>query len=304
MNGSRRSDPLRILLAYDLSPAAERAVALLAGVTWPPGTVVRVATSPVGVGSGSSSFALLSERRAHARETTSTIASAHERIGADLRAAGVSVETAVIHGKPERVVVAAAAGWAADLIVVGARDQSPLGATLLGSVSRSIVDRATCSVLIARDPAVSRVVLATDGSRPATLAARFVGTWPMFERARILVVTVGDAPSRYGVMDLDEPMDTARARQSTDPSRNAAGLATDVARDLAERGRSVEIDARSGDPATEVVAAAELWAADLVVIGAHSEPLARRLILGSMARKVIDGARWSVLVARARMPSP
>lgn len=67
---------------------------------------------------------------------------------------------------------------------------------------------------------------------------------------------------------------------------------------LAAAGRAVEVQVRLGDPATEVVAAAREWPADIVVIGSNGEPLLRRLLLGSVARKVLHAVPSSVLVAR------
>ena len=52
---------LRILLAHDLSTHADRAVTLVAGAAWPAGTIVRVVTSPAGLGPPLSSFAKAAE---------------------------------------------------------------------------------------------------------------------------------------------------------------------------------------------------------------------------------------------------
>ena len=82
----------RILLAYDLSPAAERAVALLAGTTWPAGTVLRVMTSTFGVGAGLSSFATISEARGRVREARARIELAQARVSAGLLDACLAVE--------------------------------------------------------------------------------------------------------------------------------------------------------------------------------------------------------------------
>jgi len=58
---------------------------------------------------------------------------------------------------------------------------------------------------------------------------------------------------------------------------------------------------RVGRPAAEIVAVANEWPADLVVIGSHSKGVIRRALLGSAAAGVVAHARCPVLVVP---PSP
>jgi nucleotide-binding universal stress UspA family protein len=294
-----RARPLRILLAHDLSPASDLAVGLIAHASWPATSVVRVITSRMGVGPSMSSFANLREARIHAHQVRVAIASTHERVAAELREAGVATESRTVRGKPEQAIVAEADRFGADLVVVGARRQGSIAATLLGSVSRAVVERASCSVLIARSTAIRRVLLATDGSLPARLATTIVGTWPMFAGARILLVGVGEGPPLYpGVVLNDSERDSAYRDTVVTSADEATSAVDEAVADLAARGRDVQAEIRVGEAATEVVSAAREWPADVVVQGAYAKPLLHRLILGSVARKVLDGVTCSVLVAR------
>lgn len=292
---------MRILLAHDLSPDSDRAAALIGGVSWPGATVVRVVSSPMGAGPLLSSFAGLREARTHAREARHAIALAHGRVAADLRDAGVLVEAATVAGKPARAIVTDANRFGADLIVVGARDQGPIAAMLLGSVSRAIVEDAPCSVLVSRGSAVSRVMLATDGSPPARVATSIVATWPLFADARIRVVGVGEAPPRYPrtVLSDDERLGAFDGAIAMSTSQ-ATDVVEEAVEELAARGRQAEAEIRLGEAGQEVVAAAQHWPADLVVVGSRGQSLLRRLLLGSVARTVLDGVGSSVLVARPR----
>ena len=271
----------RILLAHDLSAAAELAVGLVLHAGWPESTIVRVITSPVGVAPPLSSFAQPAEARAYARKVRETIAFTQERVAADLMDAGLAVETATVRGKPEGAIVAEADRFGADLVVVGARSQGSIAATLLGSVSRAVVENAACSVLVARASVVGRVLLATDGSPPARFATATIATWPMFDAARIQIVGMGDASG-----------DAAASIHVSDVVEAAVA-------ELTAGGRRVEGDPRSGEVVAEVVSRARAWPADLVVIGSEGRtPLLRRLLLGSLAHTVLDGVGSSVLVAR------
>ena len=185
------------------------------------------------------------------------------------------------------------------MIVLGARDQGSVAATIMGSVSRGVVETARYSVLVARGSAVSRVVLATDGSPPARLATTIVASWPLFAGLPSLVVGVAAASPRYsGVVLAAAERRTAYERAIASSTDRLAAVVDEAVEHVSTEGRKVESEIRVGDAGTEIVATAQEWAADFVAIGAYGEPLLRRLVLGSVARKVLDGARSSVLVAR------
>ncbi len=293
----------RILLAHDLSTHADRATTLLAEMAWPPGTIVRIVTSPAGLGPPLSSFADLHEVRAHAGEVRRMIADAHETLGAQLREGGLTVETAILPGKPELRIVADARQFEADLVVVGARGQGSIAAAFLGSVSRSVVDDAPCSVLVARSPTVERLVLATDGEAAARYATGVVASWPAFASSSVLVVAVADQPPRY-------PRAVLSAESWRDAFRDSINASTDLAADVVEEaageltGHEVEVEVRIGDVSAEIVAAANAWQADLVVLGSKHRPLLARLFTENVPRAVIDGLEVSVLVARPRDGAP
>jgi nucleotide-binding universal stress UspA family protein len=85
------------------------------------------------------------------------------------RAAGVAVETA-LPGTDGRsiaeTIVAAAAGWPADLIVVGAHGQRGLVRLVLGSVAEGVIERAAMPVLVVPDEARPSHAGATPPERP------------------------------------------------------------------------------------------------------------------------------------------
>lgn len=289
---------MRILLAYDLSPEAERALAAVASQPWSAGTVVRLVTSPLRLGARPSSFDRPTRHISHARHVRTAIEAAHESASALLHDRGFMVETAILSGAPAKAVVEHARDVAADLVVVGAASRGALSAAVLGSVSAEIARRSRCSVLVVRVEALDRVLLATDGSPSAETAARATMAWPLFAESSIRIVAVAPPPSRYTEIAVPREPAAHLVDQVAAITTLAGAHANALAKDLSEVGRLAETDVRTGEPASEIVAAALEWPADLVVVGSRGTSIMRRLLLGSVARAVFFGVNCSVLVVR------
>ena len=59
-----------------------------------------------------------------------------------------------------------------------------------------------------------------------------------------------------------------------------------------------------GSAAWELVAKADEWAPDLIVVGSHGRNLLGRFVLGSVSQRVMTEARCSVRIARGRVDEP
>ena len=101
-----------------------------------------------------------------------------------------SVDRHVVRGRASSAIVEAAADMAADLIVLGSRGHGPIASMLLGSVSAEVVERAGCSVLVARGSSASRVLVATDGSPCAELIPDVMATWGAFKGLPAIALSV------------------------------------------------------------------------------------------------------------------
>jgi nucleotide-binding universal stress UspA family protein len=61
----------------------------------------------------------------------------------------------------------------------------------------------------------------------------------------------------------------------------------------------------SGEPASRIIATANKWAADLIVMGSHGRGKIQGLLLGSVSQEVLHHAPCPVLVVRAQaQPTP
>lgn len=290
---------LRVLLAADESPGAEQARDLLRKLRLPPGSEVRAIRvldpAPAAVSLAGAAGAEL--MRGALPSTEAGLAAFARR----LRREDLTVETRAVTGRAGPAIVAEAERWVADLLLVGSRGRGPLASAVLGSVASEIVDRSPCPVLVARASRVSSIVLADDGSADASVAAQVVGSG-LFA-ARVLVVSVahvtallssGVAPTMRTVAGEAQQEAIAVAREE-----HAA-----IARRRVERLRGAGLEAtaqvREGDPSEEILAAAEESGADLVAVGTRGRTGVGRLVLGSVAHKVLHRTKASVLVARSR----
>lgn len=61
-------------------------------------------------------------------------------------------ETEILYGNAAEMIVEEAVAWGADLIVTGSHGRGFLARTVLGSVSKAVVNHAPCSVLVVKKP--------------------------------------------------------------------------------------------------------------------------------------------------------
>jgi nucleotide-binding universal stress UspA family protein len=295
---------MRILLALDGSPSADRARALVASLAWPAGSVARVVAAldvAPALWGGPWIPAIPADADSLEDEAVAELTRVLRDAVPSLEAAGLTVEVELVRGRPSSAIVDDGRRWAPDLVVVGSRGHGPLETAVLGSVSAAVVDHASCPVMVARGDRVARIVLAEDGS-PAGMAARdVVASWPVLASVPALVVGVVDvaAPWRSGIAPtmfaaaLDvytEMLANARATHREIVAATAAHLRTPT--------RPVEGELREGDPADQLCHAATDAAGDLLVVGSRGHVGISRLVMGSVAHAVLTHARCSVLVVR------
>ena len=85
----------------------------------------------------------------------------------------------------------------------------------------------------------------------------------------------------------------------TERAEEHAEEVLEPARELAaERGRDLETAVVTGEPDHRIVAQAEDESVDLIVIGSHGREDISRLLLGSVAEKVVRRSPVPVLVVR------
>jgi nucleotide-binding universal stress UspA family protein len=134
-----------------------------------------------------------------------------------------------------------------------------------------------------------RILVAIDDGEPAECAADVANRLAAQLGATLAFVHVLPrtviAPNELGFVDAETVAQVQH--RAHDLLRLARQRAEDTASDLI---------LREGLPAQEIAAAAREWNADLIVIGNHSRPLVKRLLLSNTTKGVLHQAPCPVLV--------
>ena len=292
---------MRILLALDGSNPSLVARDLVAGLPWPADTTIHAVSAyqvPVDwTGGVGATMAWVGDIDDAVRDEA---ADGLRSMAAPLMERGLAVEYHVARGRPADVIAAAASDLGADLIVTGSRGRGPIRSMLLGSVAAEVAADAACSVLVARGPAVSKLLVGTDGSPSADCIPDRLASWQAFRdtTADVVAVSVPDPPgfelmvNLYGLSSerLAEVRHEGAARAQADADRMAARLA--------EAGIAATAHVRAGDAAHQILDAARDHGSDLIVTGSRGLGQLQRIVVGSVARNVLVHATCSVLVVR------
>lgn len=126
------------------------------------------------------------------------------------------------------------------------------------------------------------LLLAYDASPPAERALLHAAE---LVRPDSKVIVINVIPVQSVSARLETVSDKQRARQEK--------ILRDATAQLARRGLTIETIEAAGDPATEILAAAEATNADMIVVGRGGN---RRLLHSSLSGRLVRGASCDVLV--------
>jgi nucleotide-binding universal stress UspA family protein len=178
-----------------------------------------------------------------------------------------------------------------NLIVMGTHGRGFVGHALMGSVAERVIRTAPCPVLTVRgprQPVVSNILVAFDFEQASDTALTYARTLARTLGARLHVLHVVESCFlRPVVSDPYALVAAARWR--------VCDRLTDEDSRLLHAAVSVDV---SDVPAEAIVRYAMDSAIDLIVMGTHGRQGARRLLLGSIAERIVRTAPCPVLTVR------
>ena len=160
----------------------------------------------------------------------------------------------------------------------------------------------------------ARILIGYDGSECADAALDDLTHAGLPLDADVQILSIAEVwlppppPSSYEIVD--------QAEKATSPADLQHGFAkgcaaAKAALALAERARDrvlanfpnwkVTADSSCGSPAWELIARADQWKPDLIVVGSHGRTALGRFVLGSVSQRVLNEARCSVRISRGRV---
>jgi len=197
-----------------------------------------------------------------------------------LAAAQFAGKVLVERGAPAPVILKHARRG--DVVMLGSRGLTGLDRFMLGSVSQTVSLHAPASVLIVKQPprVIRRILIATDGSKSATKAVRFVMEELRPDNIEIVLIHV------VPFLRYPEVKEAGQALIDRDAAR------------LVKAGYAVKEVLKLGHPAEEIIKVADRQKVDLIVVGAKGLGAIARFVLGSVSSKLVQHSHASVVVVR------
>jgi nucleotide-binding universal stress UspA family protein len=208
----------------------------------------------------------------------------------------------LVNGPAWSEIVAMLEGQGFDLCVIGTHGRTGFSRMFMGSVAERVVRHAPCSVLAVHpNGGVERfksALVATDFS-PGARHALELATKLLTPGGKLMLLHVLELPARFSG-------EVPRAAFDEEMNLQAAKLLAREADALKARtGVDVQTRLRIGYPGHEILnVLGDDPRFDLVATGSHGRTGIKRVLLGSVAEKVVRHARCPVLVARVDDAAP
>ncbi len=187
------------------------------------------------------------------------------------------------------------------MIVMGRRGLKGLKRLVMGSTTARVIGLSPCSVLVVPRAAhleFKNILVATDGSRYSVAAASEAIGIAKLNNSKLTVLSV--VPSELmPPTDLEMAIgqrDLVAEKEMKEAEKNAKAV-----KDAAQKaGVAVQAFVMSGKPAEAIIETAKEKSADLIVLGSHGRTGLEKLLMGSVAERVIVLATSAVLVVKGK----
>jgi nucleotide-binding universal stress UspA family protein len=203
------------------------------------------------------------------------------------------IKTVLEEGETYERIVDLADAEDCDLIITGRKGTRHLEKSLMGSVTARVIGHSQRDVLVVPDGSHvgwEKILVATDGSRYSRVAAERAIDFAKSYGGELRVVSVVDVPAEF----------YAEAPNALDDMINKA---KEYVKDVRLRSESAEVRAESfvgeGEAYQIITDIARKEEVNVIVMSSHGRTGLKRLLMGSVAERVIGHAPCPVLVVRS-----
>lgn len=224
-----------------------------------------------------------------------------ETVKAQAKKEGVDITTNILEGEDSYNFISdEAVKNKTTMIIMGRRGKTGLKRLVIGSTTARVIGHAPCNVLVvprAAQVEFKNILVATDGSRYAAAAASEAIGIAKKNKSKLIVLAVVPSESM-------QPMDIVHSQMSRDViaekelsmAENSAKAVKEIAQ---KEGVAVEAFVMGGKPADAIVQTAKEKNVDVIMLGSHGKTGIDKLLMGSVAERVIVLAACAVLVVKA-----
>ncbi len=223
-----------------------------------------------------------------------------ESVKAQAKKEGVDCSTFILEGEDSyNYISEEAAENKISMIIMGRRGRTGLKRLVMGSTVARVIGHAPCNVLVVPKAAVvefKSIVIATDGSPYSTTAASEAIGIAKKNNSKLTVISVVPA-------ELATPTDVDFAATGQEllgeKEMQAAEKNVKAVKEAAQKeGVAVQAFVMTGKPADAIIETAKEKSADLIIVGSHGRSGIERLLMGSVAERVIVMSACAVLVVK------
>ncbi|HUI44429.1 MAG TPA: universal stress protein [Nitrospirota bacterium] len=197
---------------------------------------------------------------------------------------GIACKIMAVRGEePHQEIVHAAEQNQVNMIIVGRHGRTGLLRLLMGSVTAKVIGHTPCSVLVVPPDAkieCRNILIATDGSRYSGAAAREAIGIAKKCGSSLVVLSVASSETEL-----------RSARDNVQKVIDAGKI----------EGVLIEAVTLIGRPYEVIVNTSRQKRADLIIVGSHGRTGLERLLIGSVAERVIGHSETAVLIAKVKM---
>lgn len=306
----------RIVVPLDGSDLGERALPWVLALAEPKAEVVLFRAVPEAepirglLGNIEQTAEQVTERyRTIARQD---LAQAAGQLRGESAAAGLTVVEVVETGLPTRAILATVVTREADLVVMASHGRGAAGRLAFGSVADELVRASPIPVVVIRPtedeegvapsgPAkIGRVVVPLDGSDLARRALPIASGLATRLGVPLRLVTAVELPRAGGSMaglGLEPGFGAGSEELYARMQAEATQILEEMRRGLGVDGTAIETEVLAGNPADAIIQ--DAGAADVVVMTSRGRGGVERLLLGSVAEKLVRSGRGPVLLVPA-----